>query len=177
MTFFFFPPLFLNICPKCPLLFFFFLSRLYYCSVMHFALQERVRQSIICTLGITLVQSLPHDSLQLQLMAWLISSYPLPWSLQMFAQLHLSLQATLHSYTQFHSTWIYSALCSCHISCLLNAFTLLNIYLELKDIITQHLLQQVTGDDSFRISITAFWIILPSSIEQFRVQGCSETEQ
>lgn len=68
---------------------FFSLNRLYYCSVMHFALQERVRQSIICTLGITLVRSLPHDSLQLQLMAWLISSYLLPWSLQMFAQLPL----------------------------------------------------------------------------------------
>lgn len=176
MTFFFSPPLFLNICPKCTLLFF---SWAGYTTAQWCTLP--------CKKGLgraLFVHSVsPWSSLFLMThcsSSWWHGSSPPTHFLGLFRCLlsfHLSLQATLHSYTQFHSTWIYSALCSCHISCLLNAFTLLNIYLELKDIITQHLLQQVTGDDSFHISITAFWIILPSSIEQFRVQGCSETEQ
>lgn len=56
----------LNICPKMPpFIYFCFLGSSLHCSVLHSALQKRGRQNIICKLGITEVQPLPHDSLQL----------------------------------------------------------------------------------------------------------------
>lgn len=48
-----------------PFIYFSFLRSSWHCSVMHFALQERGRQIIVCELGITEVQPLPNDSLQL----------------------------------------------------------------------------------------------------------------
>lgn len=119
-------PFFINIVRLSYPFFFFFLSTHSIAQCCTLPYRKVVGRALFVSLVSPRSSLFPHDSLQLPV--WWHGSSPPTYFLSLFWCLlssHLSLQATFLCCTWFPSVSIYSVLFSCHVSCLLDASTLL----------------------------------------------------